>query len=46
MDADLKIDAVLSNLPVIKELPDDPEWEKVEEFFARSAMANLPEPGD
>ena len=46
MDDDLNLDAILKSLPVIKELPDDPEWEKVEEFFARSAVANLPEPED
>ena len=31
-------------IPVIERLPDDPEWEKVEEAFARHASKNLPEP--
>jgi DNA-binding transcriptional regulator/RsmH inhibitor MraZ len=30
--------------PVVDRLPDDPEWEKVEEAFARHASKNLPEP--
>ena len=29
-------------LPVVERLPDDPEWEKVEEAFARHASKNLP----
>jgi hypothetical protein len=33
-------------LPVVNHLPDDPEWEKVEEAFARHASKNLPEPGE
>jgi hypothetical protein len=31
-------------LPVVDHLPADPEWEKVEEAFARHASKNLPEP--
>jgi hypothetical protein len=46
MDADLNFEAILKSLPVIEKLPDDPEWEKIEEIFARSAVANLPEPED
>lgn len=30
--------------PVVDHLPNDPEWEKVEEAFARHAAKNLPEP--
>jgi hypothetical protein len=31
-------------IPVIKHLPDDPEWEKVEAALARHAASKLPEP--
>lgn len=31
-------------IPVIERLPDDPEWENVEEAFARHASKNRPEP--
>jgi hypothetical protein len=31
-------------IPVIGRLPDEPEWEKVEEAFTRHASKNLPEP--
>ena len=31
-------------VPIIKDLPDDPEWEKVEEAFAASAFKKLPPP--
>lgn len=31
-------------IPIIKDLPDDPEWEKVEEAFGRAAIAKLPPP--
>ncbi|HUZ07621.1 MAG TPA: hypothetical protein VMV89_09055 [Candidatus Paceibacterota bacterium] len=29
-------------IPIITELPDDPEWEKVEEKIARHSAENLP----
>ena len=32
------------SIPIIKDLPDDPEWEKVEEAFGRAAIAKLPPP--
>src|SRR5262245_26433292 len=31
-------------LPVVEHLPDDPEWDKVEEAFGRAAYKNLPPP--
>ena len=33
-------------IPVIKTLPDDPAWEKVESAFARRACATVSEPGE
>lgn len=29
-------------IPIIKDLPDDPEWEKTEEKIARHCIKNLP----
>ncbi len=31
-------------IPVIKRLPDDPEWDKLEIAFARAACKKLPPP--
>jgi hypothetical protein len=31
-------------IPVIDRLPDDPEWDKVEEAFGRHASKRLPVP--
>ena len=31
-------------LPVIQRLPDDPEWDKVEQAFVLDASRDLPEP--
>ena len=31
-------------VPIIKDLPDDPEWEKVEAAFAADAFKKLPPP--
>ena len=31
-------------IPIITDLPADPEWEKVEEAFGRAAIAKLPPP--
>jgi hypothetical protein len=32
------------SIPVIKHLPDDPEWDKVEEAFGRAVYNRLPPP--
>jgi hypothetical protein len=32
------------SIPIVTDLPDDPKWEKVEEAFARAAIAKLPPP--
>ena len=31
-------------IPVVKRLPDDQEWDKVEEAFGRTAYSKLPPP--
>jgi hypothetical protein len=31
-------------IPIIKRLPDDPEWDKVEEAFGRHSSRSVPEP--
>jgi hypothetical protein len=39
-------DIKLVMIPIIKTLPADPEWDKVETAFARAASAKLPAPED
>jgi len=40
--AEKRVKVVL--IDTIHKLPDDPEWQKVESAFARSAIRRLPEP--
>ncbi len=39
-----KIDVKIARIPIIKHLPDDPEWEEIENRIGRHIARRLPEP--
>jgi hypothetical protein len=37
-------DQTIVSLPIVRQLPDDPEWDKVEEAFGRASAGRVPPP--